>query len=255
MGMVQGKSGLVTGAAGGIGRASAILLAREGAAVVVSDVAAKRSQGEETVALIAQEGGRAVFAAADVTVESDQERLVEACVTAYGRLDFAHNNAGVDLQATLEDTELVDFRRVIDVNLKGVWLGLKHQIRQMREQGSGGSIVNTASLGGLMAIPTLGAYVASKHGVIGLTRAAALEVADAGIRVNAVLPATTRTPMLDELPPERIVEIARPHAIKRLCEPEEIAEAVLWLVSDRSSVVTGSPFRADLGLGAGVAAV
>jgi NAD(P)-dependent dehydrogenase (short-subunit alcohol dehydrogenase family) len=173
-------------------------------------------------------------------------------VSAFGRLDFAHNNPGVDLQATVEETTVEQWDRVIDVNVKGIWLGMKHQLARMRKQGSG-SIINTASLGGLMAIQGLAAYIASKHAVIGITRAGALEAADAGIRVNALCPSTTRTPMVAQLDPERVREIIRPHAIKRLCEPHEVAEAVVWLASDRSSLVTGTAFKADLGLGAGVA--
>jgi len=251
-GLVEGKAGIVTGAAGGIGRASARCLAGEGASVVVTDLESRRPAGEETVRLITEDGGRAVFVPGDVTREADQRRLVEQCVSAFGALDFAHNNAGVDLQATVEGTSVEDWDHVLDVNLKGVWLGMKHQIAQMRRHG-GGSIINTASLGGLMAIPRLAAYIASKHAVIGISRAAALEAADAGIRVNALCPSTTRTPMLAELDPERVREIVRPHAIKRLCEPHEVAEAVAWLASDRSSLVTGVAFKADLGLGAGVA--
>lgn len=252
MGLVDGKAGIVTGAAGGIGRASAQCLAAEGGSVVVTDLESQRTGGEETVRLIEEAGGRALFVPGNVTSEEDQRHLVHECVSAFGALDFAHNNAGVDLQAAVEETTVEDWDRVISVNVKGVWLGMKHQLTQMRKQGRG-SIINTASLGGLMAIPRLAAYIASKHAVIGISRAAALEAADAGIRVNALCPATTRTPMLEELDPERVQEIVRPHAIKRLCEPHEVAEAVAWLASDRSALVTGAAFKADLGLGAGVA--
>jgi NAD(P)-dependent dehydrogenase (short-subunit alcohol dehydrogenase family) len=127
---------------------------------------------------------------------------------------------------------------------------MKHQLGRMREQG-GGAIVNTASLGATMAIENLAAYIASKHAVLGLTKAAALEVADAGIRVNAICPSTTRTPMLEELPPAQIERIVRPHAIERLCEPEEVAEAAVWLASERASLLTGAPLRIDLGASAG----
>jgi NAD(P)-dependent dehydrogenase (short-subunit alcohol dehydrogenase family) len=252
VGIVDAKAGLVTGAAGGMGRATAVRFAAEGASVLVTDLESQRANGEETVRLIEEAGGRAIFVAADVVEEDDQRRLVEECVSTFGRLDFAHNNAGVDHQGSVEETTIEDWTRVMDVNLKGVWLGMKHQLAQMRRQGSG-SIVNTASLGGLMAIPRLSAYIASKHAVIGLTRAAALEAAEAGIRVNAICPSTTRTPMLAQLDAERLEQIVRPHAIKRLCEPEEVAEAVVWLASDRSSLVTGVPFRLDLGAGAGFA--
>ena len=161
---------------------------------------------------------------------------------AFGHLDFAHNNAGVELQATVVDTEEADWERVLAVNLKGVWLGMKHQIPAMLEHG-GGSIVNTASLAGLMAVPTLAAYIASKHGVVGLTRAAAVEVANDGIRVNCVCPAAIRTAMMDVLPEERQLELLAPQAMKRFGEPREVAESVVWLCSDRSSFVTGRRCR------------
>lgn len=252
MGLVEGRAGIVTGAAGGIGRASAACLAAEGASVLVTDLESQRAGGEETVRMIQDAQGNATFVAADVTDEDDHRRLVAECVAAFGALDFAHNNAGVDLQATVEETTVEDWDRVLGVNVKGVWLGMKHQLAHMRAQRRG-SIINTASLGGLMAIPRLAAYIASKHAVIGITKAAALEAAEAGIRVNALCPSTTRTPMLAQLDSDRVKEIVRPHAIKRLCEPHEIAEAVVWLASDRSSLVTGATFKADLGMGAGVA--
>ena len=173
-------------------------------------------------------------------------RSCATTVDAFGRLDFAHNNAGVELQATVVDTEEADWEKVIAVNLKGVWLGMKYQIPQMLEHG-GGSIVNTASLAGLMAVPTLAAYIASKHGVVGLTRAAAVEVANDGIRVNCVCPAAIRTAMMDVLPEERQLELLAPQAIKRFGEPNEVAESVVWLVSDRSSFVTGTALSVDAG--------
>ena len=251
MGLVDGKSGLVTGAAGGIGRATALAFAGEGAAVVVNDLEDRRGDAEETVRLIEEAGGHATFVAGDVTSESDQQRLVAETVAAFGRLDFAHNNAGVELQATVEETDEEGWDRMLDVNLKGVWLGMKHQLPQMRSQG-GGAIVNTASLAGLLAVPGLAAYIASKFGVVGLTKAAALEVADANIRVNCVCPAATRTYMIERLPPERQAELVAPQAVKRIGEPAEVAEAVVWLCSDRASLVTGTAFAIDLGSTAGV---
>jgi NAD(P)-dependent dehydrogenase (short-subunit alcohol dehydrogenase family) len=246
-GLVEGKAGLVTGSAGGIGRATALALAREGAAgVLVTDLASRREDGEETVHLIEQEGGHAVFVAGDVTRAADCEAVVRHTVQAFGHLDFAHNNAGVELQATTVDTEEADWERVIAVNLKGVWLGMKYQIPAMLRHG-GGSIVNTASLAGLMAVPTLAAYIASKHGVVGLTRAAAVEVANHGIRVNCVCPAAIRTAMMDILPEERQLELLAPQAMKRFGEPREVAESVVWLCSDRSSFVTGTALSVDAG--------
>jgi NAD(P)-dependent dehydrogenase (short-subunit alcohol dehydrogenase family) len=251
-GLVEGKAGLVTGAAGGIGRATALALAREGAAgIVVNDLESRRADGEETVRLIDEAGGRAQFVAADVTQASEQHALVAATVEAFGRLDFAHNNAGVEYHATIPETEESEFDRIIEVNLKGVWLGMKYQIPQMLAQG-GGAIVNTASLAGLIAVPALGAYIASKFGVVGLTKTAALEFANQGIRVNCVCPAAIRTYMVEHLPPERQAELTAPQAIKRLGEPTEVAEAVTWLCSDRASFVTGIAMPVDAGSTAGV---
>jgi NAD(P)-dependent dehydrogenase (short-subunit alcohol dehydrogenase family) len=246
-GLVEGKTGLVTGSAGGIGRATAQALAREGAAgVLVTDLEARREDGEETVRLIEQEGGHAVFVAGDVSVEADCAAIVRETITAFGHLDFAHNNAGVELQASTVETSETDWDRVIAVNLKGVWLGMKHQIPAMLEHG-GGAIVNTASLAGLMAVPALAAYIASKHGVVGLTRAAAVEHANDNIRVNCVCPAAIRTAMMDVLSEERQAELLAPQAMKRFGQPAEVAESVVWLLSDRSSFVTGTALSVDAG--------
>ena len=245
--LMEGKAGLVTGAAGGIGRATALVFAREGAAVAVNDLEQRRADGDETVRLIEEQGGRARFVAGDVSRATDSQALVVATVEAFGRLDFAHNNAGIELQATITAMEEADFDRVLAVNLKGVWLGMKYQLLQMLEQGGGGAIVNTSSLAGLVSAPALGAYVASKHGVAGLTKTAAVEHAEHGIRVNAVCPAAIRTAMLSALPPERQEELASRQAIRRLGEPGEVAEAVVWLCSDRASFVTGIAMPIDAG--------
>jgi NAD(P)-dependent dehydrogenase (short-subunit alcohol dehydrogenase family) len=253
MGLVDGKCGLVTGSAGGIGRAVARRLSAEGASVLVTDLESSRDGGEETVRLIEGDGGRASFVAGDVATEDDQARLVRECVSAYGRLDFAHNNAGVELHGTVEATSVEEWDHLMDVNLIGVWLGMKHQMAQMRKQGDGGSIINTASLAGVMGFPGFAAYVAAKWGVIGLTRAGAIEGADASIRVNAICPTAVRTPMIDRFAPDMQEQLIRPQAIKRISEPEEVAEAVIWLASDRSSLVTGGPFYIELGTVAGFA--
>jgi NAD(P)-dependent dehydrogenase (short-subunit alcohol dehydrogenase family) len=250
-GLMEGRAGLVTGAAGGIGRASAIAFAREGAAVVVSDLESRRADGEETVGLIRAAGGQAEFVACDVRRSSDQEALVRAVLDAHGALHFAHNNAGIELQASLTETTEEQWQQVIDVNLKGVWLGMRAQIPQMISQG-GGAIVNTASLAGLIAAPALGAYVASKHGVVGLTKTAAVECAPHEIRVNAVCPAAIATAMMSVLPPERRQELASPQALKRFGQPEEVAEAVVWLCSERASFVTGTAMAVDAGSTAGI---
>jgi NAD(P)-dependent dehydrogenase (short-subunit alcohol dehydrogenase family) len=249
--LMEGKAGLVTGAAGGIGRATALVLAREGAAVLVTDLAARADDGAETVRLIHEMGGRAVFSAGDVVSAADQLRLVAETIDAFGSLDFAHNNAGIELQATLLETTEEQFDAIMAVNTKGVWLGMKAQLPRMVQQG-GGAIVNTSSLAGLICAPALGAYTASKHAVLGLTKTAAVEFADQNIRVNAVCPAAIRTAMLDVLPPERQAELMSPQAIKRLGEPSEVAEAVVWLLSDRASFVTGTAMQVDAGSLAGV---
>lgn len=248
---MEGKAGLVTGAAGGIGRATAIALAREGAAVLVSDLEGRRADGEETVRIVEKGGGRAVFAAGDVSRAADHSALVDACREIYGSLDFAHNNAGVEAQAPLTETSEEDWDRIVAVNLKGVWLALKAQIPVMVAAG-GGAIVNTSSLAGLVGAPGLAAYAASKHGVVGLTKTAAIEVAQDGVRVNAVCPAAIATAMMVELPPERQQQLAAPQAIKRFGRPEEVADAVVWLCSSRASFVTGAAIPIDAGSTAGI---
>ena len=248
-GLLQDQVGVITGAAGGIGRATAIACAREGAAVVIADLARARDDGEETLRLIEEQGGRARFVACDVTSADDQEALVAETVGAFGRLDFAHNNAGIDVIGPFTDIEEADFDRVIAVNLKGVFLGMKFQLREMVRRG-GGSIVNTSSLAGLVGSAELAAYVASKHGVIGLTKSAAVEFAERGVRVNAVCPAAIRTPMMEGLPPAAKEAAVAPQAMRRLGEPNEVAEAVVWLCSERSSFVTGVAMPVDAGASA-----
>jgi NAD(P)-dependent dehydrogenase (short-subunit alcohol dehydrogenase family) len=250
-GLVEGRSGLITGAAGGIGRATAIAFAREGARVVVNDLESRRADAEETVRQAEEAGGRATFVPGDVARAADNEALVAATVDAYGRLDFAFNNAGVEHQATLVETDEDAWDRIMDVNLKGVWLGLRAQIPVMIEQG-GGAIVNTSSLAGLIGAPALGAYVASKHGVVGLTKTAAIEHAQHHIRVNCVCPAAIDTAMMQVMSHERRQELASPHAIKRFGQPEEVAQVVVWLCSDRASFVTGTAMPVDAGSTAGI---
>jgi NAD(P)-dependent dehydrogenase (short-subunit alcohol dehydrogenase family) len=252
-GLMNGRAGLVTGAAGGIGRAPAVALGREGAAVVVSDLEDRRADGDETVRLVEAAGGRATFVACDVRSAAEHAALVGAVVDGYGRLDFAHNNAGVELSETLVDTTEDQWSLIMDVNLKGVWLGLQAQMAQMVAQGGGGgAIVNTASLAGLIGAPALGAYVASKHGVNGLTKTAAIEGAPHGIRVNSVCPAAIMTEMMRVMAPERRQELASPQALKRFGQPEEVAEAVVWLCSDGASFVTGTAMPIDAGSTAGI---
>lgn len=244
--LLDGRAGLVTGAAGGIGRACALALAATGASVVVSDLESRRDGGLETVAMITDTGADARFVACDVTDEDQQAALVASVVDGFGGLDFAVNNAGIEFQAPLHDMELVDFERVLRVNLTGVWLGMKHQIRAMRERRRG-AIVSVASLAGLISPPELGAYVASKHGVLGLTKTAAVENAEWGIRANAVCPASIRTPLMDVLTPDQLEQWVSRMAIRRLGEPSEVGQAVAWLCSDEASFMTGVAVPIDGG--------
>ena len=247
-GSLVGKVALVTGASSGIGRASALAFAREGAKVVVSDV--NVDGGQETVRLIKGNGGEAIFVKADVSQAAEVEALVRQTVTAYGRLDYAHNNAGVEGAFTTTVAYPDEsWERVLAVNLKGVWLCMKHEITQMLKQG-GGAIVNTASGAGLVGVPNLSAYVASKHGVVGLTKTAALEYAKAGIRVNAVCPGVIDTPMVARLTREQphVAEaLVAGEPMGRVGKPEEIAEAAVWLCSDAASFVTGHAMAVDGG--------
>ena len=248
--LMAGKAGLVTGAASGIGRACAVRFAAEGAAVVVADLESARPGGEQTVRTITDAGGRAEYFACDVSRAEDNRALVAHVVARYGRLDFAHNNAGIGVHALLADTEDEDFDRVVAVNLRGTFLGMKHQIRQMRGNG-GGAIVNTASNAGLRGVKRIGAYAATKHGILGLTKNGAIEYADDGIRVNAVCPGAIMTPLMTGITPERQQEILRPQAMKRPGEPKEVAAVVVWLCSDEASFVTGVAMPVDAGSVAG----
>ncbi|MFZ5653501.1 MAG: SDR family oxidoreductase [Pseudomonadota bacterium] len=249
-GDLQGKVGLITGAGSGIGRETALAFAREGARVVVSDI--DREAGEETVARVRRAGGEAVFLRCDVTRGPEVEALVAGAVEAFGRLDCAFNNAGVegDTRATTITCSEENFDLNIAVNLKGVWRCMKYEIEQFLRQGSPGAIVNTSSLAGLVGVPRGSAYVAAKHGVIGLTKTAALEFAKEGIRVNAVCPGAIETPMLHRIVggTEKGYEMMRRmEPVGRLGRPGEIAEAVVWLCSDRASFVTGLAMSVDGG--------
>jgi NAD(P)-dependent dehydrogenase (short-subunit alcohol dehydrogenase family) len=251
--MLDGKAGLVTGAASGIGRACAIRFAQEGAAVIVSDLESSREGGEQTVRTIEEAGGQAEFFPCDVSSSEDNRALVAHVVDRYGKLDFAHNNAGIGVHKLFHETSEEDFDRVIAVNLRGTFLGMKHQINQMLSAG-GGAIVNTSSNAGLMAVIGLSAYTASKHGILGLTKNAAVEYADDGIRVNAVCPGAIMTPLMSDLPPERAAEILAPQAMTRPGDPAEVAAAVVWLCSDDASFVTGVGLPVDAGSVAWVSA-
>jgi len=248
-GLVAGKVALVTGGGSGIGRASALAFAREGAKVVVADVAVEG--GEETVRLIQQHGGEAIFGKTDVSRAAEVEALVSRAVQTYGRLDCAHNNAGIEgAAATTIDYAEDAWERVIAINLKGVWLCMKYEIPHLLKQG-GGAIVNTASTAGLVGYRGGSAYVASKHGVVGLTKTAALEYAKAGVRVNAVCPGAIDTPMMGRITghrPQRAERMAAAEPVGRMGQPAEIAEAVVWLCSEAASFVTGHAMAVDGGI-------
>lgn len=248
-GRLAGKVALVTGAASGIGRAAALLFAREGAAVVVSDVTIEA--GEETVAAIMAAGGQASFIKANVAEATEVEALIARTVESYGRLDCAFNNAGIEgITALTADCTEENWDRTLATNLKGVWLCLRAELKQMLKQGSG-AIANNASVAGLVGFVGLPAYVASKHGIVGLTRTAALEYAQHGIRVNAVCPGVIQTAMIDRLAqrnPQALAGFNAMEPVGRLGKPEEIAEAALWLCSDAASFVTGVAMAVDGGL-------
>jgi NAD(P)-dependent dehydrogenase (short-subunit alcohol dehydrogenase family) len=240
---------LVTGAASGIGRATALAFAEAGARVVVSTDANLKG-GEETVRLITEAGGQARFFPADVSRASDIEKLVAASVAIYGRLDCAANNAGITGPIRpVADMEEEDWHRVIEVNLTGVWLCLKHEIRWMLEHG-GGAIVNVSSIAGLVGSRINPAYGASKHGVVGLTKKAAIDYAAANIRVNAVCPGLIDTPMVERLhggDPARKEAMQALEPVGRFGDPQEVANAIVWLCSPASSFVTGVAMPVDGG--------
>src|SRR5882672_9360297 len=249
-GLLDGKSALITGGGGGIGRATALAFAREGARVAVADLIEEAAR--ETVALVNAAGGQAISLSGDVTQDADVRSMTEAVTSTYGRLDCAFNNAGiagwqVDAggKKTAEWSEAA-FDRMIAVNLKGVWLCMRHELKQMEAQG-GGAIVNTGSIAGLAGLPTSSAYVAAKHGVIGLTKTAALDYAAANIRVNAVCPGFIKTRMTEDTMRRRGEAILGQVPFRRLGEPEEIAEMVVWLCSDRASYVSGAAYNVDGG--------
>ncbi len=252
MGILDDKAILITGAASGIGRATALEAQAEGARLVLADVTAEA--GEALAAEIAGSGGTATFVTCDVTSEDDVEALVKHTVTELGRLDAAFNCAGIlGTVALTTDTPLDGWKRILDVDLTGVFLCCKHELRVMAEQGSG-AILNMASAAGLIGWPGASGYVAAKHGVVGLTKAAAVEFAAQGIRVNSICPSYTTTPMVDDLfenilggDPAQVEAARANHPIGRFAEPSEIAAACVWLMSDKASFVTGSAVAVDGG--------
>jgi NAD(P)-dependent dehydrogenase (short-subunit alcohol dehydrogenase family) len=244
----QGKVALVTGGTSGIGRAAAIAYAREGAKVVVAG--RRAAEGEETVRLVRAQGGKAIFVPTDVAQEMQVKNLIGRTLEQFGRLDFAFNNAGIEQEPTpfLEQNEET-YDRVMGINVKGVWLSMKYEIPAMLKTG-GGSIVNTSSGLGVIGMPGIEIYVASKHAVIGLTKSAALEFGKQGIRVNAVLPAVIDTDMFQRFAgdkPEFRAQITALHPIGRIGKSDEIADAAIWLSSSKSSFVTGHSLLVDGG--------
>lgn len=244
----SGQVALVTGGAAGIGRATALAFAREGLKVVVADL--DPVGGEATVALIHAAGGEALFIACDVTRETEVRQLHERLIAAYGRLDYAYNNAGIEIeQGRLAEGSEAEFDAIMGVNVKGVWLCMKYQLPLLMAQG-GGAIVNTASVAGLGAAPKMSIYSASKHAVIGLTKSAAIEYAKKGIRVNAVCPAVIDTDMFRrayEADPRKAEFAAAMHPVGRIGKVEEIASAVLYLCSDGAAFTTGHCLTVDGG--------
>lgn len=243
---------IVTGGSRGIGRATAIQFATEGAAVVVADVA--RAAGEETVDRIESTGGEAMFVETDVSEAAAVENMVSTAVDTYGGLDYTHNNAGIEIAGSLTEQPESEWDEVTDVNLKSVWLCLKHAVEAMVDDG-GGSIVNTSSVSGLSG--SGGApYTASKHGAVGLTRSTAVEYGGSGIRVNAVCPGAIDTKMFRETVVEQGEdldfldaedELLAGYPMGRTGKPEEVANAVVWLCSDEASFVNGHPLAVDGG--------
>jgi len=243
-----GQVALVTGAAAGIGRATALAFAAKGLTVVVSDV--DENGGAQTVALIQGAGGVAHFVGCDVTRDAEVAALIARVLELYGRLDYAFNNAGIEIEkGRLAEGDESEFDAIMGVNVKGVWLCMKHQLPVMLKQG-GGAIVNTASVAGLMAAPKMSIYCASKHAVLGLTRSAAVEYARKNIRINAVCPGVIDTEMFrraHEADPKKADFAAAMHPVGRIGKAEEVAAAVLYLCSDAAAFVAGVALPVDGG--------
>ena len=252
----DGKVALVTGGSAGIGRATVLAYARAGARVVIGDI--NVAEGEETVRAVEEAGSEAAFIRTDVSQRSDVEALVEGAITRFGRLDCAFNNAGVDNQHfAVGELPEEEWDRVHGINLKGMMFSLHYEIPRMVAMG-GGAIVNSSSVVGLIGSPVSAAYIASKHGVTGLTKSAALDYANKGIRVNAVCPGVIRTAIIEAYlkeTPDAAAQLATQAPMRRMGTPEEVAAAVVWLSSDEASFVTGQTLAIDGGWTAGAAPV
>jgi NAD(P)-dependent dehydrogenase (short-subunit alcohol dehydrogenase family) len=241
----ENKVVIITGASSGIGRATAISFAQQGAKVVVSDV--QEQAGQQTVTEIQKQRGEAIFVKCDVSKEEEVKNLIDKTLEKYGKLDCAYNNAGVEgSPCSTVECSTENWDKTININLKGVWLCMKYEIPAMLKNGKG-SIVNCSSIAGLVGLELIPAYVASKHGVIGLTETAALEFARQNIRVNAVCPGAIHTPMLDRFTHGDEEQMAQQDPMGRVGTPEEIADGVLWLCSDKASYITGQSIAIDGG--------
>lgn len=246
MNTLEGKVALITGSGSGIGKSTAFLFAREGAKIVVTDV--NEEHGNAVVKEIKDNGGEAIFIKADTSKATDSETSVNEAIAAFGRLDIAVNNAGVGgASAPVGEYPVDSWDKVIQINLSGVFYGLRYQIPAIEKTAGKGSIINVASILGQVGFANSSAYVAAKHGVVGLTKNAAIEYAKKGIRVNSVGPGFIKTPLLEAMNKEQYDALTALHPIGRLGEPEEVAELLLWLASDKSSFVTGSYYAVDGG--------
>ena len=242
----KNKVAIVTGGSSGIGKATALAFSKKGAKVVIVDW----KENDETLNLIKDSGGETIFIKCDVSKTADVKAMVEKTIDAFGRLDYAFNNAGIEgISASVQDCTEENWDKTIGVNLKGIWLCMKYEIPEILKQGKG-VIINCASVAGLVGFSGLPAYVASKHGVVGLTKTAALECAKLRIRVNAVCPGVIQTPMIDRLTgktKEAVEQFTGLEPIGRFGQPEEIANAVVWMCSDEASFVTGHAMAVDGG--------
>lgn len=242
---LKDKVALITGAASGIGESTALLFAREGAKVVITDI--DEENGNKVLEKIKKEGGEAIFIKADTSDPSDSQKSVEKAIEKFGKLDIAVNNAGIGgAQAPIGEYEIEDWDKVIAINLSGVFYGMRYQIPAMLKNGSG-SIINVSSILGSVGFANSSAYVAAKHGLVGLTKTAALEYSSKGIRVNSVGPAFIKTPLLESLDQEMLNQLVSAHPIGRLGESIEVAQMFLWLASDRASFATGAYYPIDGG--------